>query len=336
MTHSIDSQAGTQRSSADLSFEQTVPRTLVHRAALGEVYVADSVQSGEDEFALAIQIPRAHCVWFDRRVPYHDPLSTAEAARQGVYVVVHRYIGVAQGLPFSLQRLALRVENLESYRDRGTSPLQGILALRLVKQTRNAGASGSMTFEGEISVDGTVAMSMRGDLVFLSPDDYEALRAFHRKRNPPGSAPPPAAGPSLDAAATGRLDRRNSVLGEPDVEPSADGGVRYPVIVDQNHPSFFDHSYDHAPGPLLIEAYRQAAIVTAHRAGALSSPAAAIVGCDAAFTHFAELDARIECSALVEERFDDGRVGVKVGLMQFGKEIATGRVELRAYPEDTL
>src|SRR5687768_5464612 len=114
----------------ELSFEQTVPRALVHRAALGEVYVADSLQSGDGEFVLAIQIPRAHCVWFDRRVPYHDPLSTAEAARQGVYVVVHRHIGVPPGLTFSLRRLELRVEDLEGYRDQGTSPLQGLLTLR--------------------------------------------------------------------------------------------------------------------------------------------------------------------------------------------------------------
>ena len=82
----------------ELSFEQTVPRSLVHRVALAEVYVADSLQSGDEEFVLAIQIPRAHCVWFDRRVAYHDPLSMAEAARQGVYVVVHRHIGLPAGL----------------------------------------------------------------------------------------------------------------------------------------------------------------------------------------------------------------------------------------------
>ena len=342
MRHPNGPQEGADRSPRDLSFEQTVPRSLVHRAALGEVYVADSLQSGDGEFVLAIQIPRAHCVWFDRRVPYHDPLSTAEAARQGVYVVVHRYLGVPDGLPFSLQRLELRVEDLESYRDRA-SPLQGLLSLRLVEQTRNAGASGTMTFAGSISVDGTVAMAMRGDLVFLSLDDYTALRAYHRRRNPPETAPPAATGPGLEAAAVGRLDRRNSVLGEPAVDgpadghadASADGAVRYPVIVDRGHPSFFDHGYDHAPGPLLVEAYRQAAIVTAHRTGALPSPVAALTRCQAAFTHFAELDARIECSAIVDERVEDGRVGVRVGLLQFGKEIATGHIELAPYPDGT-
>lgn len=319
------------RSSHDLKFEQTVPRSLVHRAALGEVYVADSLQLDEGEFVLAVQIPRAHCVWFDRRVPYHDPLATAEAARQGVYVVVHRYLGVPLGLPFSLQRLALRVVDLESYRDL-SSPLEGLLELRLTQQTRNAGGSGSMTLEGAISVGGTVAMTMRGDLAFLSPDDYAALRAFHRRRNPPETAPAAATGPCLDVAAIGRRDPRNSIL----AEPMADGeATLYPVVVDRQHPSFFDHPYDHAPGPLLVEAFRQAAIVTAHRTGALPSPIAAITSCEATFADFAELDARIECSAIIDRRLDDGDVGVTVALLQFGKEIATGRVGLRPYPEGT-
>jgi hypothetical protein len=328
------SRDGTGRLSRELSFEQTVPRGLVHRAALGEVYVADSLQVGEAEFVLAVQVPRAHCVWFDRRVAYHDPLSTAEAARQGVYVVVHRHVGVPPGLTFSLQRLELRVADLDAYRDGGSSPLQGLLTLRLVSQTKHS-SLGSMSFEGDLSVDGAVAMTLRGDLVFLSPDDYAALRAYQRRRNPPETGLPPAGGPALDAAASGRLDRRNSVLGEPAADGATDGETRYPLIVDQHHPSFFDHGYDHVPGPLIVEAYRQAAIVTAHRSGALPSPVVAITGCEAAFTDFAELDSRIECVAAIDERFDDGRVGVKVGLRQFGKDVSTGHVELRPYPDGT-
>jgi hypothetical protein len=311
-----------------LSFEQTVPRSLVHRASLAEVYVADSLQSGEDEFVLAVQIPRAHCVWFDRLVAYHDPLATAEAARQGVYVVVHRHIGLPDGLTFSLQRLELSVENLDGYRDRG-SPLQGLLTLRIVKRTRSGGMLGAMTLEGDIAVDGELLVRVGGDVVFLASDDFMALRAYQRRRNPPESAPPPAVGPALEAAACGRLDRRNCVLGE----PSADAGARFALVVDQQHPSFFDHPYDHAPGPLLVEAYRQAAIVSAHRAGALASPVCALVGLRACFRDFAELDALIEVSAVVDERSDDGTVGVDVALHQFDKQLSSGRVTLRPYPD---
>jgi hypothetical protein len=313
----------------ELSFEQTVPRALVHRTALSEVYVADSVQTGDREFALAIQIPRAHCVWFDRRVAYHDPLSTAEAARQGVYVVVHRYIAVPMGQVFTLQRLGLRVQALDRYHDHG-APLHGVLRLRLTERSEPSSAQGTMSFEGDIVINGDVAMTLSGDLVFLSRDDYVALRAYQRRRAP-APFPPPVDGPALEPFETGRLDQRNSVLAEPVIEgPFASS---YPLVVDEHHPSFFDHDYDHAPGPLIVEAYRQAAIVTAHRAGALPSPVVAITSCDATFTDFAELDARIDCSASIDERFDDGRVRVKVALLQFGREVSSGDVELSPYPD---
>jgi hypothetical protein len=316
------------KGSRQLSFEQTVPRSLVHRASLAEVYVADSLQSGDDEFTLAVQIPRAHCVWFDRLAPYHDPLATAEAARQGVYVIVHRHVGLPAGLTFSLQRLELNVEDLDGYRDSG-SPLQGLLTLRIVKQTRSGGTLGSMTLEGAIAVEGELLVRVGGDVVFLGSDDFTALRAYQRRRNRPESAPPPAVGPALDAAACGRLDRRNSVLGE----PSAHAGARFPLIVDQQHPSFFDHGYDHAPGPLIVEAYRQVAIVSAHRAGVLASPVCALVGLSALFKDFAELDALIEVSAVIDERSDDGTVGVDVALHQFDRELSCGRATLRPYSD---
>jgi hypothetical protein len=317
----------------ELSFEQTVPRSLVHRTALGEVYVADSLQSGDEEYVLAIQIPRAHCVWFDRRVAYHDPLSMAEAARQGAYVVVHRHIGLPPGLTFSLQHLELRVEELAGCRDSLTAPLQGVLTLRIVEQTRNARGLGSMTLAGDIAVDGRVAVRVSGGLVFLASDDFTALRAYQRRRNPPESAPPPASGPPLAAEASGRLDRRNSVLGEPVAD--GDEPVRYPVIIDQQHPSFFDHGYDHVPGPLILEAYRQAAIVLAHGAGALPSPVCALVGLAATFKDFAELDARLEVSAAVDRHPDGGGVAVELALHQFGKELSTARVRLCPYPDGT-
>src|SRR5687768_8570863 len=134
-----------------LSFEQTVPRSLVHRAALAEVYVADSVETAPRQYAVAVQIPRAHCVWHDRRVPYHDPLSTAEAARQGVYVAVRRHVGVPAGVAFTMRRLDLRVATLDAYRDLGRGPLQGVLALRLVDHVASAPTIGTMTLEGHVT-----------------------------------------------------------------------------------------------------------------------------------------------------------------------------------------
>jgi len=330
--HQFASDAATESVEA-LSFEQTVPRALAHRQALGEVFVADSMQVGEDEFLLAVQIPRAHSVWFDRCVAFHDPLSTAEAARQSVFVVIHRHLGIPPGLPFSLQRMEFAMKDLAAYRDNEASPLQGHLRLRVTRH----GASlllGGMSIDGELTIGGEAALTVSGDIAFMPRGDYDALRAYRRARKPLDGATAAAVSP-LEPAAVGRLDARNVVIGAPEPHRDAGGATRYPLVIDRRHPSFFDHEYDHVPGPLIIEAWRQAAIVTAHAAGAVPTPVVALTGLDVAFADFGEFEGRVECSASLDPAVAPAahaHVAVSVGLHQFGEQIAAGRIELSPYP----
>jgi hypothetical protein len=315
----------------ELSFEQTMPRSLAHRRALGEVFLTDSAQVADDEFVLGVQVPRAHSLWFDRLVRFHDPLAPAEAARQAIFVIVHRYLGAPIGPPFSMRRLHLQIVDLEAFREHDYTPLEGILRLRLAEARRAGDTLGRTTFEGEFAVDGRTAMTVGGDAVFLSQLDYGELREYQRARKPLDREAPPDV-PPLDPGAVGRRDARNVVIGEPSSQPG-DPEQRYPLRIDLSHPSFFDHSYDHVPGPVLAEAFRQAAVVTATRAGALATPVAALTGCEAAFADFAEPEALIECTAARPEPRADGSVSVEVACHQFGKQLGDGRIELRPYPD---
>lgn len=335
MTGIRDAAPTIHLSSAHLTFDQTVPRGLVHRAALSEVYVADSMQTSDDEYVLSVQVPRAHCVWFDRRVPYHDPLATGEAARQGVYVVVHRHLGIPAELTFSLRGLELQVTDLECYRDCGTAPLQGLLTLRLVERRDHDGRFGAMTFIGGVAIEGRVAMTLRGELAFFSREDHAALREFQRRRTRTRPTRSSICRLALPPEAVGRRDQRNCLLAAPTEPGKPRGELRFPVLVDQHHPCYFDHAYDHVPGPLIIEAYRQAAVVTAHRCEALETPLAAVVGCRAAFSDFAELDVDLECAAAFRAPAGPGPIAVDVRLLQFGRAISLGSVELAPYPAGT-
>jgi hypothetical protein len=316
----------------DLSFDQTVPRAIAHRRAVGEVFITDSAALGEDEFLLAFQLPRAHRLWSDHKVAYHDPFSTGEAARQGSFVVIHRHLGVPLSLPFSLQRYAFTVHELAAFRDDQRSPLEGLLRYRIVSQHKRGDELGSLSIEGDLEIGGALALTVSGDVVFLPRGDYEALRAFQRSRKPLDSAQPPGPIQPLDAAAVGRLDQRNVVIGHPVQAGRTDRAPQYPLVIDLGHPSYFDHSYDHVPGPFIVEGFRQAALVEAHRTGALASPVAALVGCRTSFADFGEFEAILEYSAEVQGT-GDGRVQVRVELHQFGKEIAEGEIELSEYPE---
>ena len=311
-----------------LRFEQTVPRALAHRRGVGEVYVCDSTQIEDERFLLALQVPRAHSLWFDRRGPHHDPFSVAEACRQGAFVVVHRYLRIPQGLPFSLQRVEFRVEDVDVYRDDGVAPLEAVCDLRLEESHREGDALRAMSFSGELTIGDSPAMSMGGGLVFLPSDDYEVLRSHQRARKERDGGGGRAAVEPIEPHLVGRRDERNVVIGEPAEEG---GELRFPIVVDEAHPFFFDHAQDHLPGPLIVEAYRQAAIAAATRSGELASPVTVAAGCRASFSDFAELDADTQCAASVRGA-EGGRVTVEVALLQLGGRIAEAEVELVEAP----
>jgi surfactin synthase thioesterase subunit len=309
-----------------LSIENTVPRAFAHRVAVGEVFVTDSAAI-EDHFVVAVQLPRAHSVWFDRLAAYHDPLSTVEAARQAVFVALHRHLEVPVGLPFTLQSFAVHITSLAAYVDDCRTPLEGVLTMHM-RDDRRSDELGTITVSGEMEIAGKRALSLDGTVVFMPKEDYLALRRFQRARKPEAAAFTDAR--RLAPAAVGRRDERNVVIGSGAVDAARRHG-RFPLLVDQDHPSFFDHSYDHAPGPLILEAFRQAAIVTGCDSRVLETPVVACTGAEAAFTAFGELDAPLEVTATLDRHGERG-ASASVTLEQFGSVITTGRIDLGELP----
>jgi hypothetical protein len=314
----------------ELRHLQTVPNTIAHRRAVGEVFVTDSTQVGEDEFVLAFQIPRAHSLWGDRRSAFHDPFSVGEAARQASFVVIHRHLGVPVGVPFSLKNYQFTVAGVPAYLDNRRNPLEGFLRYRL-KNKKIAGTElGSMTIDGEVDIDGALAMTIGGDVVFLSSDDYRALRAYQRANKPLAGLPDVPAVAAYDAALVGRTDQRNVVIG-----PALGGqDDRYALVIDRAHPSYFDHDYDHVPGPFIVEGFRQAAIVAAGRTGLLSGTDTVLTACLAEFADFGEFEAPLEYVVGDIAKTDGGQITVTMALRQFDTDIATGTITLVASPED--
>jgi hypothetical protein len=310
-----------------LSYEQTAPCSLVHRRAVGEVFVTDSAKIGGNSFLAAIQLPRAHSLWGDRVTNRHDPLAVIEAGRQATFLTVHRYLGVPLGLPFILRQVTFRAGNLAAFADNHAEPFEGVIHIALLERSEQQGVLTGLKFRGEMLAGQIPAMSLGGEIQFLQRRDYESLRAFARKRKKLEGRPIPPAPAPIDPALTGRSNWRNVAIGQ---GRQAGNQYRYPLIVDKTHPCFFDHPQDHVPGPLIMEAYRQAAIVTAQRVGALPSPAAAVTSGDLTFLEFGEYEEIIECTAEVIGPGADGSIDVRVGLQQFGAGIATAVFGLTA------
>lgn len=315
-----------------LSYERTVPCSLAHRRALGEVFVADTAPAGLDEFIAAIQIPRAHSLWFDRTADYHDPLSTVEAIRQAMIVVGHRYLNVPSGTPASLQRLSFTVEDMSAYRDGANVPLEGIARLRAWRVAGSYGHLADSSFEATLTIDASLALTLEGGGIHFPAEAYQQIRAHQQAKRSVEEQSDHSFVQPIDPARVGRRDIRNVVVGAKRVEFSTDTGPLIPLVVDQRHPSYFDHSYDHVPGPLLVEGCRQAAIIAAIDAGALTSPTVAVTACALTFNGFAELGPVIGYSAEARSDPDSGGAKVDLGIYQFDSRIAQCTIELSPLP----
>ena len=310
-----------------LRFDRNVSRDLVHRKALAEVLIADTVQVADDEFLLGTQLPRAHTLWSDRVYPYHDPLITIEVCRQACLAVPQRYYDVGPDWQFVSKLINFRVVNLDAFTDNEVSPPEGILRARFSNRRERKGILCGITVQAELTIEGTSAATVSGDLMFFPKITYERLRAQQRQHKALDKQPQATTRP-VDPATIGRAFHRNVTIGESDFPGSVAGDCRYVAVVDRRNPYFFDHPLDHIPGALVLEIYRQAAIATVTGDTAAMPAAAVITRCDVQLADFAELESPLECSAKVIGEPEDEPVQIALALHQLERQIGDAHVEL--------
>lgn len=268
----------------ELSYDATVPRGLVHRASIAEVFVTDSAETGEDTFAVAAQLPRGHLIGEDS--PSYDFTLLVEVVRQAGVLVAHRHLGVDVGSAFIFRDLSLGITAFEPLRI-GPRPADLRVGLGVRTRRNRAGRIQGFTFTGEVQVDGRPAMRGEGGLLILSKPAYLAMRSRRQLPDHPGFLLPrfTAAEPS----AVGRRDARNVFVTQPVADGEA-GRFSSQLVVDTSHPHVFDHPLDHVPGHLQMEAARQLAVASVARLHGLDPYSLSIASIGTDFTNYAELD----------------------------------------------
>lgn len=326
------STAGT----TELLFNTTVPRHLVHRSAICEVFLTDSAQHSENEFVLASQLPRVHSFYSDQLASpeIYDPMLLLECCRQASIFLAHRYHDVPASHKFILNNSDIRITDYEALVV-GARPGHALLAVTMTDRKYRADALVGFTLSISVGIDGRTAGSVDIEIQWMPPEAWDKLR--DRARTALGL---PVGGPyqthrvarGLTPSAVARSSERNVVLGDATIDGTE---LTAGVLVDQGHPGLFDHPLDHVPGMLLFEALRQAAIVTAHEFLGLSPQRLFLTGCRAGFTRFAEFELPLTCHARVGETaksgMDIGSIGttvVDLTVAQGGADIATGQIEL--------
>ncbi|MER6983811.1 ScbA/BarX family gamma-butyrolactone biosynthesis protein [Streptomyces carpinensis] len=251
----------------------TVPRELVHRAAVAEVMLTDWERLGDTHFAMTAQWPRGHSFFTPVDGGHHDPLIAAETIRQAGALLAHAEFGVPFGHQFLMEELTLTVCPEELGIGRAPAALDLDVTCKEVRK-RGERLTG-MRYETTVLREGRPAAAGRISFSVIAPAVYRRLRpervfgAGHR---------PIALTAPLAPQSVGRLSPADVVL-----SPTGDPN-RWQLRVDTRHPVLFDHQVDHVPGMVLLEAARQAA--TAVLGGSSILP----LGLECEFTKYAELD----------------------------------------------
>jgi hypothetical protein len=298
---------------AAVLFQQTLPRHLVHRAAVSEVFLTNLGVTRDGAFQVGAQWPRSH-QFFGPKSRLHDPMLLTETIRQATLAIAHEFFKVPQGTHFVMHEISYEITE-EGLR-LGTSPADVVLAA-VAHSIRKRGKSVSgMTIDFTCYRDGTRVGSGHVSWRCITAATYARVRGDHIDATVATGKQPAPVAPHL----VGRYQDCDVVLA-----PSAVDNL-WLVRVDTEHPVMFDHPVDHVPGMMAIEAARQAALLATG-----SSDGVPVKG-RFTFDHYIELDEPCVIAADTEPAQGDGRSSVRVKFEQSGQTAVQGDIELLARP----
>jgi hypothetical protein len=272
-----------------LVFERCVPRRLVHRRSLSEVFLTDSRSVSRTQFVAGAQLPSSHAYFTDHmEATSVDPLLLLECCRQAETHAVHTHFGAPADTKFVLQSWSLSLSGLASI-----GSASGPAEVAVMADTHDAQWRGTslraLSYRMRIDVSGEHVGEARMRVQYLPDGVYDAMR---RKQHG-GGAPPssdtyrnPRDEALVPPECVGRTQPDNVIL----VDPVVDGkAVRARLRVDGGHPSMFDHAQDHVPGMVLMEAGRQIALLTWGELTRVPPASWRISGIEADFHAYGEL-----------------------------------------------
>ncbi|MET7702490.1 AfsA-related hotdog domain-containing protein [Streptomyces sp. NPDC005485] len=313
--------------SQTLTTQRTLARRLVHRSALAEVFLTDFQSLDEKTFRAAAQLPPRHFYYSDHtgRLAMHDPLAVFESVRQMLLCAMHLQHDASADTKSITATASLEITDPRPLHTSGPLDLALLGTVELAKEYQ--GALSRVVHRVRVMVGEQQAGVITVDTAQRPGEVYEKLRMSHRTTMPPssdtlptrtdGAAPPPWL--------VGRAQAENVVLEDARTEQGAlVARLRVPVA----HASMFDHAQDHVPGPVMMEAARQACLLLAADRQGLSPAAFFLQYVQAEYLRFAELDADI--TVLTRRLPDpvDGGQWAEVAFVQQGEDVARMRVNL--------
>ncbi|MEU0531441.1 ScbA/BarX family gamma-butyrolactone biosynthesis protein [Amycolatopsis tolypomycina] len=275
-----------------LAFDRTVARGEVHREALSEVFLTDSVRVDESRFVAAARLPASHAYYGDHTggTPI-DPLLLLECCRQAETHAVHAHFGAPRDTKFVLQSWSLTMHPLPANVHIG--PAEVVISAHTDEAVWRAGELRAMRYCMQVYVAGRHAADVVMRVQYCPDELYRLMRGRCHDGRVPSSDDFRFTTTEVAPGLVGRDRPENVVL--TDARVGADR-VSARLRIDGGHPSLFDHAQDHVPGMVLMEAGRQLAVLAASTAHGTPADAVEVTGLNAAFGAYAELDTPITVS----------------------------------------
>lgn len=285
--------AEAKRCVAQLSFEGTVARALVHKRSISEVLLTSDASIDEHVFALGAQWPRRHFHFQPVRGCVSSSL-VAETLRQATIYVAHRFYEVPFDTAFLMDRMTFDRSNLSLVSDEGPWNVGLVVHSDDVRMRRDM--LSSMTSVVSFWIDGVHCATGRGELRVVPREVYSRIRASAQDERANSSS----------GAYRGLLLNRSA---------KADA---WRLLPDPGDPAYFEHASDHVPGMLLMESVREIGRQF------LKDPTLELIYYDARYSRFLELD---EVQLEVEEERPNGDLSVVAS--QCGLRGMTARAKFR-------
>lgn len=259
-----------RRGSAEL-FQQTVPRALVHRSAVSEVLVTGVRHGNDGVHHVGAQWSRAHSYYGPVSGRWHDPMIFAETIRQACVLLAHQTLDIPLANPFLTTTHSFTI--LAGGAQLTDQPADVLLEVSLHDVVRRGGNVSAFASSIDAFREGEPIGIGKSSANCVSPSVYKRLRGPRFGAAPSGEVPAP-----LPHELVGRSRPSDVVLGRSHYEGT------WVLRAEPSHPILFDHPVDHVPGMVLMEAARQAALLT------VGCPDGLLVSCAAKFCKYVEFD----------------------------------------------
>ncbi|WP_228001657.1 AfsA-related hotdog domain-containing protein [Nocardia australiensis] len=271
----------------ELSFSTVVPREHVHRSAISEVYLTDILCERYPRFRLGIQLPRQHSYYSDHvatGAASYDPLLLLECCRQASILIAHRYVGAEMDEKFVFNTATLCITEPAGLVVRDY-PGYGILDAAITAEKQRGDRVVGITLAIDIQLDDRTVATMRMAIQWMPGGAWDKIRTRGRAALDLSADPPHALAHRAAPEFVARGDRENVVVGSVHTQSTA---LTTEIVVDQRHPSLFDHPLDHIPGAVIFEAMRQTGLLSAYELFGLSPGRLSTVMISADFQQFGE------------------------------------------------